>query len=61
MLNLLKIKAIILEGIYKNAEDLKNGMMNNENNIKLDYSIIHMYLKRMYRSIEFIYFSIHLF
>ena len=28
MLNLLKIKAIILEGIYKNAEDLKNGMMN---------------------------------
>ena len=35
MLNLLKIKAIILEGIYKNAEYLKNGMMNNENNIKL--------------------------
>ena len=44
MLNLLKIKAIILEGIYKNAEDLKNGVMNNENNIKLDYSITHMYL-----------------
>lgn len=44
MLNLLKIKAIILECIYKNAEDLKNGMMNNKNNIKLDYSIIHMYL-----------------
>ena len=44
MLNLLKIKAIILEGIYKNAEDLKNGMMNKKNNIKLDYSIIHMYL-----------------
>ena len=44
MLNLLKIKAIILEGIYKNADDLKNGMMNNENNIKLDYSIIYMYL-----------------
>ena len=44
MLNLLKIKAIILEGIYKNAEDLKNGVMNNKNNIKLDYSIIYMYL-----------------
>ena len=28
MLNLLKIKAIILEGIYKNSEDLKNRMMN---------------------------------
>ncbi|WP_455542582.1 hypothetical protein [Intestinibacter sp.] len=41
---LQKIKEIIVEGIYKDVEDEKLRVIDKENNIKLDYTIVHMYL-----------------
>ena len=44
MLNLSKIKEIIIEGMYKNIEHEQLIAMDRQNNIKLDYIIVHMYL-----------------
>ncbi|WP_301282297.1 hypothetical protein [Intestinibacter bartlettii] len=44
MLNLLKIKEIIIEGMCKDIETEQLMPMDRQNNIKLDYIIVHMYL-----------------
>ena len=44
MLNLSKIKEIIIEGMYKSIKNEQLIAMDREKNIKLDYIIVHMYL-----------------